>query len=90
MPSAKGLLKGQKDVTEEALKDCSVTEVTIRSGKEKVTAFGGKSITLYLPCLLYTSRKRFVSEMFSLPRRTVTPATKSCWTMSGVRRHGLE
>ncbi|UQT48064.1 hypothetical protein M5E87_25610 [Flavonifractor plautii] len=35
-------------------------------------------------------RKRFVSEMFSLPRRTVTPATKSCWTMSGVRRHGLE
>ena len=31
------------------LKDCSVTEVTIRSGKEKVTAFGGKSITLYLP-----------------------------------------
>ena len=28
-------------------------------------------------------RKRFVSEMFSLPRRTVTPATKSCWTMSG-------
>ena len=26
----------------------------------------------------------------SLPRRTVTPATKSCWTMSGVRRHGLE
>ncbi|MFQ9916623.1 MAG: hypothetical protein ACLRWQ_09755 [Flavonifractor plautii] len=26
-----------------------MTEVTIRSGKEKVTAFGGKSITLYLP-----------------------------------------
>ena len=47
--NAGGLLKGQKDVTEEALKDCSVTEVTIRSGKEKVTAFGGKSITLYLP-----------------------------------------
>ncbi|MFR4560269.1 MAG: hypothetical protein ACLT5P_02990 [Flavonifractor plautii] len=43
--NAGGLLKGQKDVTEEALKDCSVTEVTIRSGKEKVTAFGGKSIT---------------------------------------------
>ena len=47
--NAGGLLKGQKDVTEEALKDCSVTKVTIRSGKEKVTAFGGKSITLYLP-----------------------------------------
>lgn len=36
-------------MTEEALKDCSVTEVTIRSGKEKVTAFGGQVHTLYLP-----------------------------------------
>ena len=69
--NAGGLLKGQKDVTEEALKDCSVTEVTIRSGKEKVTAFGGKSITLYLPvenkafevgkelCRLSDQRRRF-------------------------------
>ena len=30
-------------------------------------------------------RRRFVSEMSSLPRRMVTPATKSCWTMSGER-----
>ena len=43
------LLEGQKDVTEETMKDASVAVVTITSGEKYITAFDGRQITITLP-----------------------------------------
>lgn len=43
------LLAGQEDVTEEALKNCSVTEVTLTSGSTEITSLDGTRMRIALP-----------------------------------------
>ena len=43
------LLAGQEDVTEEALTNCSVTEVTLTSGSTEITSLDGTRMRIALP-----------------------------------------
>ena len=43
------LLNGRAELTDEQLKNCSVTEVTFSSGRTNITSWNGGSITLSLP-----------------------------------------
>ena len=49
MEEAGKLLAGQEDVTEEALKNCSVTEVTLTSGSTEITSLDGTRMRIALP-----------------------------------------